>query len=65
MCNYYIKTASSTDLAYCKSGSLVSKCVVCELFEFNKKSLFLLNSSKELTSVVRLGKDQNSGYSRW
>ena len=24
------KTASSTDLAYCKSGSMVSKYVVCE-----------------------------------
>ena len=28
-----VKTLSSTDLAYHKSGSLMSKYVVCELFK--------------------------------
>ena len=32
---------------------------------FNKKCLFLFKSSKELTLVVRSGKDQNCGYPKW
>ena len=33
---------------------------------FNKKCLvFLFESLKELTSVIRSGKDQNSGYPKW
>ena len=32
---------------------------------FNKKCLFFFKSSKELTLVVRSGKDVNSGYPKW
>ena len=53
-----LKTAFSTDLAYRKSGSLVSNYAVCEM-------PFLLKSSKQSTSVDRYGKEQNSGYPKW
>ena len=32
---------------------------------FNNKCLYLSKSLKELTSVMRSGKDQNSGYPKW
>ena len=59
-----MKTASSTDLAYRKSGSLVSKYLVTSV-DLIKKYLFLLKSLKELTLVVTSGKDQNSGNPKW
>ena len=33
--------------------------------KYHEICLFLFKSSKELTSVIRSGKDQNSGYPKW
>ena len=59
--------ASSTDLAYRRSGSLISKYVVyvTSAVDLIKKCNFLVKSSKQLAFVVRSGKIQNSGYPKW
>ena len=49
----FIKAASSSGSAHRESSSLMPRCVVCDLFKcnvrslFNKSCLFLFKSSKE------------------
>ena len=62
---WFVQTPSSTDFAYHKSGSLMSKYVVFDeqhpQFILFFKCLLLFKSLKALILVVRSGKTQNSG----
>ena len=64
---FCIKTPSSTDLAYHKSSSLMSKYVVfeyslCKIRSRFNKNAYFFKALKEYTLAVRSGKVQNGGY---